>query len=436
MPSMHASDVPRRERLHAWFGRSGLGLKVIGLAALGTALVITVFVLFDSTEDGTFEREALNAALGAVATVTGAIAIGTVTLWQQIRRSRESAWVRRFETVTDGRTALRVGRMLIPDVLVVASCGQERPWTERVQVEFKPLRTQPRGETAKMLMLRDTLLSELQHEADDTRVSLTDGPCVDIVSASLESVRDVHGRTRHKWLLEPAEASYLDFALTSADLDRKWPGGTQRTLREVLEIQPRSLLDVSGLPTIAKVGVGTAVVTRDGQLVLGVRGRTFVAGRRHSSDGRSPVHLVAEGMLPSDTNREGLLDPKETAHRGLHEELGLGRTSTSLGAVERLAATEFFFDQKRLQPYFAYLATVNIEWDELQTLAKTADSAWENEDLIAFPYDVNDDNIRMLLTGEHPQLGLASNHAAAILWFALLYRHGPFEMRDALAKPR
>ena len=55
---------------------------------------------------------------------------------------------------------------------------------------------------------------------------------------------------------------------------------------------------------MAKVGVGTAVVTKDDRLVLGVRGRTMIAGSGPiSARGRSKVHYDITATGPDHDKR-------------------------------------------------------------------------------------------------------------------------------------
>lgn len=136
--------------------------------------------------------------------------------------------------------------------------------------------------------------------------------------------------------------------------------------------------------------------------------------------------------MPTDLDRRGLISPAETARRGLREELNIGDADRAYGRVESLRAVGFFFDQLRWQPCFIYLARIDLTWDELQTLAPTASSYWEVERLTSVPFTIESPDVRALLLGEHPGLELASNHASAALWFALLHEHGLFKMRHEL----
>ncbi len=187
---------------------------------------------------------------------------------------------------------------------------------------------------------------------------------------------------------------------------------------------------------MAKLGVGAAVVTKDNRLVLGIRGKTVIAGALdETKDRRSRVHVVAEGVIPSDIDGDGLLNPRVTAQRGLYEELSVGNVSSSVAVATELLDTGFFFDQLRLQPCFAYVAKINHTWDQLQSVVPTACDYWEFERIESLPFDIHHEGVRQLVMGVHPDLVFASNHAAAVVWFALLYEHGLTEMRDQLSLP-
>jgi hypothetical protein len=57
---------------------------------------------------------------------------------------------------------------------------------------------------------------------------------------------------------------------------------------------------------------------------------------------------------------------------------------------------------------------------------------WEVERLVSLPFTLDNPEILWLLTGTHPDLALASNHAGAAVWFALVYEFGIYETRAAL----
>lgn len=416
------------ERVQSAFRRHDVTVRAITLLVVGGGLVATTVYAYPRTTDGTYAREVVVAALGAVVTVLGAGLVAMVSLWRQIRRRREAAVLDRFDRATWSRSAITVGRMSIPDIVVVASGTHRTPWTETVRYEFTE--GAARNGAPDLADLRDSRLPAVLARARREGIALADDPCVDLVGANVRLERDDAGRRRRVYELRHSEATYFDFLTTTADLDGAVQPGVATTLRQHWDTYPVSIDDVSRLPALAKVGVGTAVVTSDDRIVLGVRGRTFIAGQ--GSDPRRAVHIVAEGMVPGDLDRHGRVSPDVTARRGMAEELGLSDDRRAHGRVTTLDATGFFFDQQRWQPCFAYAASVDTTWDELQTAASTASDYWEVEGLLALPFSIRDAGVRHLLTGTHPDLVLASNHAGAVLWFALLYKHGFTEMRDEL----
>lgn len=366
-----------RERVAAWLRAYGFAVRATGLVAIGVGLGVGSWAFFPLTEDGSFSRELVNAGLGALVTVVAAAAVAMLSLWRELRARREAAVLRRFEQRSWARTSLTVGRMSIPDVVVVASCTGGTEWTDRAGFEFtEPVA--PRPAAPELPELRRRRLEPARVQAEEQGVTLTDDPCVDLRSVVVRQRPTPSGRRQPFYELRPAVASYADFVATTSELDQPWTrdDGAATTLREHWAADPVSLGDVGALPAMAKVGVGTAVVTADDRLVLGVRGRTFVAGRQDASDGRASVHVVAEGMVPGDLDRHGRLDPRETARRGRYEELALGGLHDGLGRVESLKATSFLFDQDRWQPCFAFLARTDATWDELQSLAPAAGDYW------------------------------------------------------------
>lgn len=423
----------RREVVAAWFARHRYVGQLLVLVVVGIFLFVGTYLLFPRTENGTFLREIVIAALGALITViTAGVALaGPVA--RLMRDRRQSTALTLLDTESWHRSAIQVGRMRIPDIVVVASADKGKEWTDSVDLTFTDFASQ-RPDPPEMATLREHRLPELQRRAEAQGVTLTNEPCVDLVAAGVRMRTDEQGRRRTTYELTPAMAYYFDFSITTARLDAPLPAAldTNETLRQRWATYPAAIEHVRDLPAMAKLGSSTVVVTADHRLVLGVRGKTFVAGSADKGDARSAVHVVAEGVVPGDLNRRGYLDPAVTARRGLHEELNIGDPERGYGRIEELRAVGFFFDQLRWQPCFAYLARIDLTWDELQTLAPTAGSYWEVERLASLPFHIEHPEVHALLLDEHPRLTLASNHAAAALWFALLHQHGLFTMRHEL----
>lgn len=143
-PMQHVPvSVP--ERVTGWFGRSRFGLRPALLVASAVALVAVTYLVYPHTAADSYEREIVNAALGAVVTIAGAATLAALAFWRQLRKRREAARLRRYEASSWEFSALQVGRMRIPGVAVVASCTQGREWTEAVDLEFTALRGEQIG---------------------------------------------------------------------------------------------------------------------------------------------------------------------------------------------------------------------------------------------------------------------------------------------------
>lgn len=412
-------------RRHSWLIKPFLTL-------LAACLLLWVcYRLFLAADPSSFARELVSAAVGAVATLIGVGIVAVIALGSRLRTYLDKERVRRFEDDTWYSSSIRAGNMDIPHLAVVASCTQGVGWTERVTVEFKD--ASPRDLDPLVGEARELWLPQLLSRAGSDYV-LVDAPRMDLVDADLR-VEHQRGQRRPHYTLSVSPSTYFDFACSNSRLDEplKLPQETQsRSLRQRWGVHPRSILDVGMLPTSAPMGSGTVVVTSDQRVILAIRHRTFMAGAHSTQDTRKPVHFVAEGLLPEDRDDDGQFSPSAGALRGLREELHIGRRSEHIAGVDSLTSTGFSFDQLRWQPYFTFLATLDRTWDEVQTAAPAASDAWEAEALISLPFDIEHAGVRSLLLGRHPDLVLASNHASAALWFALLYQHGYQQMRDEL----
>lgn len=395
--------------------------------------MVLCYVAWIVIDEDHFARELLSAAIGAVVTLAIAGLIAMFALRKNLQRHFEKNSIRRFDEESWVSSSILAGGMKIPGMSVVASCVQGIPWTDRITVEFESGVT-PRGRDPLLDVTRGLWLPGMLEDAQSKGYVLVDGERADMLSAHLQ-VRMRNGVKQPHYAFGVSYSSYFDFACGNAQLDREFqltPEAPLRSLRSMWEKSPTSILDIGDLPIPAAIGSGTAVVTRDGRLVLGVRHRTYIAGRDPSHGSRQPVHVVAEGLLPGDVDDDGNFSPRIGVRRGLREELHIGGRSDHIARVEELVDTGFCFDQTRWQPYFTYLARIDRTWNELQTAAPIAADSWEAETLISLPFDIQHVGVRRLLRGEHPDLILASNHAAAAIWFALLYQHGYQQMRDEL----
>lgn len=401
---------------------------------LAAALLWVTSLLFAATDPDGFARELVSAAVGAIATLVIAGVVALIALRSRVRAYLEKEQVRRFDQGTWATSSIRAGQLDIPQMSIVASCTQATPWTDRMTVEFKDAAERELHPLVEQV--RDLWLPDLLKRARTDYV-LTDAARIDLVAAELR-IEEEHGRRRPHYTFHVAPSRYVDFACTNARLDVPLTlrGESEpRTLRQRWEIAPRSILDLGDLPTAAPIGSGTVAVTSDNRMILGVRSRTFIAGGGAGRE-RRRVHFVAEGILPEDRDDDGHLSPLAGARRGLREELHVGPRSDHVARVNSLVATGLCFDQLRWQPYFTFVALLDRTWDEVHTAAAVAADAWEVESLVSLPFDIEHAGVRSLLLGRHPDLELASNHAAAALWFALLYQHGYQQMRDELSRDR
>lgn len=424
--------------------RTAVWLQPLLLAVVLVIVFVVTFVLYPRTEDGTYWRELTVAAIGSLLTIVGAVGVALVSFRQQLRARRESKIVRQFSDETWTRMNIRVGEMTIKDVVIVQSSTHGRQWTDIAQVSWDPTVGDDYRSTVAghdiALPERARIIEEKLDAARRHGFPFTNEPCVDLIGASIELARDSDNNRQPRYRLTPATGMYFDFFATGNSLDVEMDiDGQKTTLRKAWGVHPTSITDVSALPCMATIGTGTVVVTKDNKLVLGVRGKTAIAGRASGEDdgsGRKLIHFVGEGMIPSDLDSAGRINPRETAKRGLWEELALGEARDSIGKVSELYDTGFFFDQQRYQPCFAFLARIDMTWDDLQTaVTARARDSWEFEQFIATSFEPSNAELLHLLRGNHPRLRLASNHAAAFLWFACIYQHGFFPMRDFLSLP-
>lgn len=409
---------------------------------LVTVLALVAWFLMLANGDD-FRHELGAAALGSAFNAATAMVIAFVGFWtvQRLRQRQKAYSKLRSESVR--RRSVVVGDLRIEHVILVAVHSKEQG-SRKVLFEFAPLDPRPERIPPGWEALRDDRLNDLRQKARKDRIMFVNGSAVDLRDAAIvQSQRNsIDGVTKYR--LVPGDMQYHLWAATSARLDlplssaemRAVPGSGS-TLREKWNRNPSRLEDVADLPSPAKVGCGVVVVTSDGQMVMSARGKTFIASRFDSEDERlrSPLHFIAEGMSPEDIGEDGLIDPRVTALRGLEEELGIS-PSGGLAQVQELTQTGMFFDVKRWQPCFAFLAKINLSFDELSTLAASAGDYWEADSFIPLPYDLDSAEVRSLLLGSHPDFVFASNHAQALAYLALLYEFGLTHMQGSMRRFR
>jgi 8-oxo-dGTP pyrophosphatase MutT (NUDIX family) len=274
--------------------------------------------------------------------------------------------------------------------------------------------------------LRTSLLPSLQAKAAAEGRHFSDDPAVDLVSARvIDDGGGVPGQPT-VYRLGWAPTSYYRFALTSNRLDDPLDGLLQNprgaTLREHWGHRLLDVEGVSALPAPVKIGVSTVVVGAKGELLLGERARQFQVGSSLSADDKAPVHVVAEGMTPSDEVGGGEVDPRQTAVRALREELGIERPPA--GEIE-LVVTGFFLDTSRWHAVFTVLAQFStMAYEDLIAHSVQAPHRLEHRRWLCTEAASTSSDLQQLLRGTHPTMELASNHAAAALVGALAYLDG------------
>ena len=426
------------------FQTAGLWLLLV-LVLLATAWFL--LAVPKSADDGglsAFYGELGSAILGAAVNAATALVITFYALSARIRRKRRERIMAAIRRHAEHRRALVLGDMSIPGIIPVAALGRDSD-SPQVRFEFAPLDVAEARVPEGWPALRDGRLQHLVSRAAAASVVFTDDEAVDIVNAGV--VRNARsnpaGETVYR--LVPRRTSYFVWASTSGQLDTKLTDEEKRaihgrgeTLRERWDKQPTRLEDLNDLPSPAKLGCGVVAVTKDNYMVMALRGRTFIASDFDSEgpDTRSSVHFVAEGVLPTDVDAAGLLNPDVTALRGLQEELAVGNDVGSLARVDSLRQTGVFFDTQRWQPCFAYLARLDVTFDALNTLVLSARDFWETDRLLPVPFDPFDDQVRSMMLDVDGEHRFASNHAHALAYFALLSEYGLPDLHESLRNRR
>lgn len=378
------------------------------------------------------------ALLGSSINAATAGAIAYYALSEERRRRRTEREFAAIKRESARRHTLSMGRLKIENTIIVAATRERGE--PSVVFDFDPLDdSAPKRQPQGWAVLEADRLSRMKHEAACANVPFTDDPAVDMVSAGITQLRRHSEDGKTHFRVVPRLTSYHLWAATSARLDdplseaeKEAVPGEGETLRERFAKNPTRLEDVLDLPSPAKIGVGVVVVTADNQMVLGLRGRTFVASNFDTElpGGHVPVHFVAEGMSPQDRDENGRLSPDETALRGMFEELGI-----EFSTAERLAKlrqTGVFFDTQRWQPCFAYVAHLDMSFDELLTTITSAADFWEADQIIPLPFDPDNPLTKSLMLGVDGRYCFASNHAHALAYFALLHQYGLRHMQDAM----
>lgn len=432
MPGPTSVRTTLWRRALAWLRLREWLFRPFALLVSSVTLLWLCYGLFLATADDEFGRELVSAAIGAVITLAIAGLIALFALRHRLAAHREKQTVRRFAEESWHTRSISVGEMTIPRMSTVVSCTQGVPWTKRASCTYESA-PERRPRHSLVEEAREEWLQEDLARAAELGLPFEDLPAADLLDARLELRTEGTRRFPH-YRLKVGQTTYFEFATTALKLDRTVvdDDGQERRLRDALGVDPTSILDVGGLPIPASIGSGTVAVTSDNRVILGVRLRTFVAGLADATGTRHPVHVVAEGLIPTDVDAAGNFSPLEGAKRALREELHVGPRTDHIARVTELVETGFSFDQERWQPYFTFLARLDRTWAEVQTGIHSATDGWESEMLLSLPFDIEHAGLRLLLLGRHPDLQLASNHAAVALWLALLYQHGFEQMRNEL----
>ncbi len=326
-----------------------------------------------------------------------------------------------------GRPRVKVGGVEIPDILLLATCSYGQDATQEMTLEFEDTLRDERADCEEWPLLGG-LLSDLTHRAKAAGRDLENRPALDLVYAEeLDRMTDAPRRCR----LGLAETSYNRWVATANALDEplgRYRKLTERlgsdTLRQAWGHAPGCLEDLADLPAPCLLGVCVVVVVDEQIVVLARQRKHYVVGAEPSSANRSrqptPVHFIGEGAEPKDfaSSRN---PPEKTALRGCWEEMKLDAKDVDL------VPTAFVFDTLRWQPVFCYLAFCKLTMPEVETRMKEAEHSQETgQGQIAalLSPTVTDPDTRALLTGSHPSMRLASNHAAVALLYALAYLDG------------
>lgn len=415
----------------ATFLRSRLYTNLAWYCAAAIALIgISVWLWF-GTGEGSFPHDALAPTLmGSAVTALAAFASLAVLATREIQERQQLNVVERVPR--QARPTLRLGNLVVEDIRVVAAgTGLER--RSRFEVVAPSSDTLPRREDPpEWPALERVVIPRLRQRAQQRRQVLFDDEKLDLLDAvRRRELVDGHPVVVHE--LHVGSTTYLRFAAMSNALDEDvrdvLPGIA--TLRGHWAMEPMGLEHVANLPAPAALGCEVVVVTADDQIVLLERAATYIGGPL-PGDRRTPVHVVAEGMIPGDVE-SGQPPLRAAALRALDEELGIDVDCPGLEPLMGLEMVGVFFDTRRWQPCFVWLAQLSISLDELSTMHSVARDGWESASIYGVPYDIRAESTRALLLGRHQHLVAATNHARAALALALMARDGLVLCRAALS---
>lgn len=386
-----------------------------------TALVILSIWLWFHSQEGGFIHDALAPTLlGTGATALVAFASLLIIAGRELQERRQLNLIQALPKA--GRPQLRIGNLRVDDIRIVA-VGDDLERRIRFRVNPADFSQLPRrDDPQEWALLEKHYVPELRQEAAARKQVFFDDEKLELLDAvKRRDLEDGHPITVYD--LTVGATTYFRFAAMSNALDANLGEilGTSSTLRDVWDKHPLAPEHVSTLPAPAALGCGVVVVTADDQVVLLERASTFVGGPI-PGDRRAAVHVVAEGMVPGDVRSP---DPLlAAALRALDEELGIDVAEPGCEPLRALNLVGMFFDTRRWQPCFVWLAKLSITLDELVTSHSAARDSWESVGIFGTPFDVRADQTRALLLGAHENLVPATNHASACLALALVANDG------------
>jgi hypothetical protein len=315
---------------------------------------------------------------------------------------------------------IHIGHLEITHAVCIASCDKDQSSTHELLLEFEKDPRPSRPEPDEWPLLEAQLLPVLEDEARKRIIKFENDPILDLVHIE-HRPSTPNGTNRYR--VGIGETSYYQWAATANSLDRDltdFPDLTKRLghlkLREAWNCDPSSLADLTRLPAPAFIGVCVVVICGKKIMVLERQKDHHVANTAKGI----PAHFVGEGMLPKDIEA-GRFSPEEAARRGCLEELGVGPTHFEF------IPTGLIIDTKRWQPLFCFVGKCDLTVQQLKRCMENARHGYETgyEEILAqLPWTAQNEQTLALLTGDHPTLSLASNHAQAALLHALYYRDG------------
>ncbi|MDR3637354.1 MAG: hypothetical protein P4L84_26355 [Isosphaeraceae bacterium] len=391
------------------------------LALVATGLFLASWIAWQITPDGSFARNLSGLVLSAAVTATTAFVAATMATRNAMRQRSEHDTIKALES-SSRSASVQLGPLEIPDIVIYSIADGSAP---TASFRFPEALSEPRQDPTEWAELQKTLLPDLVSRSEASKRLFTDDPAVDMIAAAQQVHPQGQGTERVSWHVQFAETSYYKFAVlansTPDELRAHLPDAEPLLAERAVGRARLGELVTTRIP--AKVGTGTVVQTSDGFLVGMIRGDTYQIG--DDASGIRKVHILGEGMLPTDV-RDGRIDPKAAAWRGLYEELG-----SSFGEA-KVEFTGMFFDLRRHQPTFCYLATIGVTFATLQTEFLTARDHWETDELVRLGPGVDDD-LRRLMLGRQKTLRMASNPGVMTLILALGRLHGFREVREAFA---